>query len=848
MDRFLCIHGHFYQPPRENPWTEEIEHQESAYPFHDWNERICAECYGPNAYARILDSRGKILDIVNNYESISFNFGPTLMRWMEQKAPEVYEAIIAADRLSVARWGHGNALAQAYNHLILPLASPQDQETQILWGIEDFRFRFGRDPEAMWLPETAVNYPTLQCLNRHGMKFVILSPTQAEQVRMMGSDEWHDVSDGSIDPRRPYRCFLPETDGTVLHDRYIDVFFYDRMLAADVSFGHLLVDGEAFARRLLEAAGEQNGEPRLVNIAADGETFGHHRKHGEMALAYALRAATKRPGLELINYAAFLERHPPRWEVRIKQGPGGEGTAWSCSHGLGRWKENCGCRVTEHPEWNQKWRAPLREAIDGLRDALALLFEREGKRYFKDPFSARNAYIRVLLKRSAEQIEHFFQEEGLQDLLLSDRVGALMLLEMQRHALLMQTSCGWFFNELSGLEATAIMKHADRALQLAESFTSDDLETRFVDKLAQARSNIEGFGTGRDIFYRLVRPCRVSMRKVLNHALITDAFYNRDLEHRTIYCYDVDMEERCRQVFDSVEIRAGRASVTSQVTGERHEFIYALEWRGDGACRSVIRRVIEGMDACGMIRRFLERCIAAHGRLFQVMQEFFGDEHFTIRDMFQEERQHILSRMLGTQLDTFTDIFARIYDDTRNAVETAIAQGFVAPWEFRKAAENTLSKRLISALERLREGVHDSEDREEIRSMLQEAHRYGYRLELTPFLTMIQEILREQFSQICEEFSGMHCRELEDVVAFVRAARIGEISDFLEFINSLPIKVDKTVSQNIFYGVLRARLPELRRQSEEGSPGAHELISIIRQLAEKLDFSPDCTAGNMEGA
>jgi len=838
MKKFLCIHGHFYQPPRENPWLEDIEQQESAHPFHDWNERVCAECYAPNAHARILDERGKILDIVNNYAALSFNFGPTLLRWLERKAPEVYEAILDADRISLKRLGHGNALAQAYNHIILPLTTPRDRETQIVWGIEDFRYRFGRDPEAMWIPEIAVNYATLDALQRHGMKFVILSPTQADRVRPLGASEWFDVSNGTIDPRRAYRCFLPEPDSDA--HRFIDVFFYDGMLATSISFGELLIDGEAFAARLHSASGDPNSEARLVHLAADGETFGHHRKHGDMALAYAVRTAQERYGFEVINYGTFLERFPPRWEVAIKRGPHDEGTAWSCSHGVGRWKEQCGCRTADHPEWNQRWRKPLREAIDGLRDRLAAVYERESCRYFKDPVSARNAYIQVLLKPTEQQRAQFFQEQGFPDLSPEDRTAALSLLEMQRHALLMQTSCGWFFNELSGLETTKILQYADRALQLAAALTSEDLETPFVEKLAEAYSNIPAFGTGRDIFYRMVRPCRVTLEKVLNHAISAAAFYKTGICHQTLYGYDIDILEHTANDLDSVAVHAGRARVTAPLTQESHEFLYALAWQQGGECRSVIRRISKGMDAAALLMTFIEKWSTAGDRLFTVMQECFGGATFSLRDMFHEERQRILRHLLSKEIESYGDIFAHIYDETRYAVESAISQGLVAPWEFRKAAENTISKRLLQALERLREGVSDTTERTAIQTLLREAEQYGYQLDLAPFLNRLRDIVHEQFVLLREEFSGIHCDELEDVIAFVRAARVEELSDFLDFINSLPLTIDTTASQNIVYGLLRDRLPELEQQTEAGSSSARALKKILCQLAEKLNFSPHC--------
>lgn len=841
MNKFLCIHGHFYQPPRENPWTEEIELQASASPYHDWNERICAECYEPNGNARVLDTRHRITDIVNNYSLISFNFGPTLLDWLECKAPGVYERILQADRESLNQWGHGNAIAQAYNHMILPLASRRDLETQIIWGIEDFRFRFNRYPEAMWLPETAVNYQTLDALHRHGMKFLILAPSQAERIRKLDDDTWIDVGNGTIDPRRPYRCYLMGENEEKSRDRFIDIFFYDGALAAGISFGDLLVDGARFAERLDSAYSAADPAPQLIHAAADGETFGHHKKFGDMALAYVLRRAGTY-GFELINYGAFLERFSPQWEAELKRGVHDEGTAWSCIHGVGRWKQDCGCRVADHPGWNQRWRKPLREAMDGLRDRLATVFESEGKKYFTDCASARNAYIRVVLQRTDEELDRFFENQCSAEVAPADRVSALQLLEMQRHGMLMYTSCGWFFNELSGLEATQIIQYADRAMQLAAVIAPDDLEAAFVEKLAEASSNIPGYGTGRDIFYRLVRPCRVSMQKVLNHIVIAAAFHGNAAQHYTMYCYCIDLLEHEQKSFGTVTLHVGRAQVMSLMTRETQEFFYALERSGGHACRSVIRRIMKGMDVSRTREEFFERCAAAPERLFPLMREFFGDEYYSLRDIFYEERQRILRQVLTKELDSYGDIYARMYDETRQTVEAAINEGLVAPWEFKKAAENTLSKRLQHALERLRDGLHDEAEREKIRQILAEARDFCYHLDLAPSLRLLQEILLEQLILLQEEFCGAHSDDMQDVVEYVHAARIEEINDFLDFINSLPLELNRTASQNILFRILMEKLPALRQRADSSNGKARELVESLCLLAEKLDFSTDCVA------
>ena len=505
QDIFLTIHGHFYQPPRENPWLEAIELQDSALPFHDWNERINKECYNPNSVSKIVDSRNRILDVVNNYEYMSFNFGPTLLSWMEKYAPHTYERIIKADMESRAEHkGHGNALAQVYNHIIMPLANEHDKETQIKWGIYDFEYRFGRKPEGIWLAETAVDDDTLRVCEANDIKFVVLSPYQAQKIKKEGDKEWQDVSWGNIDPARSYRYYIKSAP-----DKYIDLFFYDGAISRSVAFDELLTDGNKFIKRLKDGVSDLRDYPQLINIATDGESYGHHTKFGDMALAYVLKIKAEEEGFKITNYAEYLSEYKSDYEVDIKQA-----SSWSCFHGVGRWQEDCGCSTGGHPGWNQKWRKPLRNALNYLRDELAKIFEKEGSKYFDDVWYVRNNYIQVILDRSGINLEHFQNEYFKKNLSDNDKVCAMELLEIQRQALLMFTSCGWFFSEISGIETVQIMKYAARAIQLATKFTNKNLEEKFLEILSEAKSNISEYGSGKDIFEKFVRPSVVSLKQI----------------------------------------------------------------------------------------------------------------------------------------------------------------------------------------------------------------------------------------------------------------------------------------------------------------------------------------------
>ncbi|OGO07717.1 MAG: hypothetical protein A2Y92_01135 [Chloroflexi bacterium RBG_13_57_8] len=497
MERYICIHGHFYQPPRENPWLEEIEWQESAYPYHDWNERVTAECYLPNAASRILDGEGYISRLVSNYARMSFNFGPTLLAWMEKNDPATYRAIIESDREGRRRFsGHGPAIAQAYNHLIMPLANHRDRYSQVAWGIRDFEHRFGRKPEGMWLPETAVDLETLDIMAEQGLKFTILAPHQARRTRRIGTSGWKDVSGGVVDITRAYMVNLPSGGR-------INVFFFHGPIANAVSFQDILKNGDKFASTLLGAFPEKKEGPQLVHIATDGENYGHHHRFADMALAYALQKIEENKLAQLTCYGEFLEKNPPTHEAEII-----EKTSWSCVHGVDRWWSDCRDTVgaSNHPDWNQKWRTPLRNAFDFLRDNLAGKYEENAGRLLKDPWAARDGYIDVILDRSPGSVNRFFAQYAARGLNAEERATALKLLELQRHAMLMYTSCGWYFDEISRPEPVQVMQYAGRVVELARELFSDDTEEAFLKVLEQAKSNIPAQGDGRRVFENLVRP------------------------------------------------------------------------------------------------------------------------------------------------------------------------------------------------------------------------------------------------------------------------------------------------------------------------------------------------------
>lgn len=505
---YFAIHGHFYQPPRENPWTGEIENQPSASPFHDWNDRIAAQCYSPNAASRILSGSGRIQDIVNNYEYMSFNMGPTLMGWIRTHLPDTYRRIQEAEAKTLKRLGHGNAIAQVYNHIIMPLASPQDRITQIRWGIADFESHFGRKPEAMWLAETAINMDVVVDLIREGIQFTILSPTQAESFRLIGGKDWKGCENTDIDTTRPYRIFPVDAEGNKICDGYLDVFFYNPWLSSAVGFEHLLRDANVFGKRIQDAFDSNRDEPQLVSIGTDGESYGHHEPFGDMCAAWLFNHYAPEHDMVPVNFGWFREHFPPQYEVKLKNAHS-EGCAWSCAHGVGRWYRDCGCSTGGGPGWNQKWRTPLRDAMNYLKKFADDVFLREFEKISKvDPWEARNRYVDVLVKPEDASRKDKFLGEILKNPDDSKaRATAVRLLKIQKFCLFSFTSCGWFFNDIEGLEPVQNMRYAERAMELLRPFLpiNHPLRDQFMSILGRAQSN-EHHWSGTEVFVRYAMP------------------------------------------------------------------------------------------------------------------------------------------------------------------------------------------------------------------------------------------------------------------------------------------------------------------------------------------------------
>jgi alpha-amylase/alpha-mannosidase (GH57 family) len=804
VQRYICIHGHFYQPPRESPWLDAVETQDSAAPFHDWNERITAECYATNAAARILDDEGRIAQIVNNYARISFNFGPTLLSWMEQAAPDVYAAVLAADRESQERFsGHGSAMAQAFHHAILPLASPRDKRTEIRWGLADFRRRFGRDPEGMWLPEAAVDIESLDMMAEEGIRFAVLSPYQAAQVRLLGEREWTEARAGRIDTTRAYQQRLPS-------GRSIALFFYDGAVSRAVAFEGLLNRGEDLAGRLLGAFLPGDDAPQLVHIATDGETYGHHHRFGEMALAYALHYIESHGLARLTNYGEFLELHPPEHEVQIA-----EDSSWSCFHGIERWRSDCGCHTGGHAGWNQAWRAPLREALNWLRDEIDERFEEAATPIFSDPWAARDAYIDLISEHSPDAVKAFMASHAAPGT-RPDPAAALRLMELQRFSLMMFTSCGWFFSEVSGIETVQVLQYAARALQLANQLFGGDLEPQFLARLREAPSNMPEYRDGAAVYERLVRPLVVDLAHVGAHYALTSLF-EQYATRQELYCYRIERRDHRALAAGKIRLGLGAMTVTSLITGESAKLTYGALHLGAQTLLGGVREE----DGAPDFAPTAQAVIAAFGRadmaeVIRLLSSYFGSLQYSLRSMFRDQQRAILATIMAATLAEVEQAYGDLYTQHAPLMRFLTDMDIPQPGEFHVAAAFTLSASLRRALET------DDLRLESIQAILEEAHQAGVQLDTSSAAHVLQRSLDRVGGQARDQPTDP--RRLQRFATAIAVA------------GALPFTIDLWAAQNIYQHLRVAVAPEQRARADQGDTRARRWMEIFSTIAEQLYF------------
>lgn len=794
--RYICIHGHFYQPPRENPWLETVETQDSAAPYHDWNERVCAECYATNGAARTVNNKNQIIRIVNNYSRMNFNFGPTLMSWLKENAPRTYRMILDGERSSRKQFGgHSSAMAQVYNHIIMPLANERDKITQIRWGIADYVNHYGSEPEGMWLAETAADTDSLELFAQHGIKFTILAPNQCRRVRPLRADAsasdpaWTTPLGNSVDTTRPY---LMRFESGVS----IAVFFYDGATSRAIAFEGLLNSGENFAARL-KAGFKDSSQPQLESVATDGESYGHHHRHGEMALAYAVRLLEQDKTVKLTNYASFLAQFPPEWECEIV-----DNTSWSCAHGVERWRSNCGCSGGK-PGFNQEWRSPLRDALDELRDAITPLTEQEGARLFTDAWAARDGYIDVILDRSEEVVDRFFEDHQSHDLTNEERVCALQLMEMQRHAQLMYTSCGWFFDDISGIETVQVIAYAARALQLAGALFGEqakDLESNFLARLAQAKSNVPGAGDGARIYKEKIGPLQLGLEQVAAHYAISSVF-SSFAEETELFCYRVRRVSYDVHTSGRGRLALGRALITSVITGFAQTFSFSVLHFGDQNITAAVKpytddEAKEFDDFVAQAAEYVQR--ADFPDVIRLVDRYYGHVAYSLTSLFTDEQRRIVQLILNSTLWDIESSLTNIYEDHASLLHYLSQAGLPKPPALTLAAEFAINAGLRRALE------GDPVDGALLRSFLQLAKADKVKLDTATLSYIADQRMKRAMVEL--QMSAGSLEMLDRALGLAQT------------LVELPFELNLWQAQNIWYEILRTSSYALTSQIAEDRP------------------------------
>ncbi|MCC5655807.1 DUF3536 domain-containing protein [Nostoc sp. XA010] len=866
---YVTVHGHFYQPPRENPYLDAIERQPSAAPFHDWNERIHWECYRPNAFARVLNDQGEVVGIVNNYEYFSFNIGPTLMSWLERYDVEVYQRILEADAKSSDRLhGHGNAIAQVYNHIIMPLANERDKYTQIRWGKEDFRSRFGRDPEGMWLAETAVDYATLEALVAEGIRFIVLAPSQALRCRPLPTQdhphsEWIEVGGSQIDSTRPYRCYLkptldtsssplsamgyapPEAIATSPNNSsteelpYIDIFFYDGPISRDMGFSDVVYNSSHFAGRIGSAVRGDHRLAQLISVATDGETFGHHKKGTEKTLAYAFTKEFPQQGWTVTNFAHYLSLNSPSWEVELKSV-----TAWSCAHGVGRWEDDCGCGG-EGGVWHQKWRRPLRDSLNWLRDQLTEVYAEHGKQLFRDPWLARDEYIQVLRDRSATNVNRFLARHQTHKLTAAEQVDALRLLEMQRHALLMFTSCGWFFEEISRPEGTQILRYAARALELAGDVAGVQLEKGFVKRLGLAPSNVDQFKHGAEIYRQLVLTAQLGFKQVAAHYAITSLFTNQkpaeahnslprkdaadkqsQRYHKKVYCYAANELDYQMQRMGSLTLAIGNLKLVSEITWESEHLVFAVLHLGGWDFHCGIQQFTGRRNYSQLKEKLfgaLKQASAAHTIL--AMTQLFGEEAFSLQNLFAEERHRIMRLLSEETLTRLGQLYTQAYRDNYGVLMAFHRDEIAVPQELQVAADIALGHRCLMTLRSLEQDIADPQKSWnhilELEAIATEAKHLRCRLNIPDGKQMLEQLIARSLWQLLHDANGSFNADIQLL------ERLIDVGDHLN------IDVSLQRSQELYFSCLHSQIGPVCITSvdNEADNKCLQLLKLGKKLA-----------------
>ena len=736
---------------------------------------------------------------MNNYAKISFDFGPTLLVWMKGASPDVYEAIVRSDQESMGNFqGHGSALAQCYNHMIMPLANARDQRTQVVWGIEDFKKRYGRLPEGMWLPETAVNVKTLELFAEFGIAFTILAPSQCKRIRHVGKTEWQPVTEATLDIRKPYLCRLPS-------GKTITLFFYNGPLSKEVAFHGILNNGEMMARRFLDGFSKDTS-PELEHIATDGETYGHHYHFAEMTLSYCLYFIDKSRQADLTNYAAYLAQYPAMDEAEII-----EDTSWSCVHGIERWRSNCGCTTGSHPEWNQLWRPPLRSAMDWLRDNLIPIYESVMSGLVQDAWKARDEYIHVLLDRTPGTIEAFLRSHAKKDLTPEEKTTVLKLLEMQRHAMFMYTSCGWFFEEVTRLESRQIMVYACRALQLAKEVSGIDLEPQFLEILRKAPSNLKEFGDAGTYYQQEVMPLKLDLRCVGAHYAISSIFRTYSPTH-TLYCYTVKREHYHRIQSGASTLVVGNAYITSMITWEVERVTYTAIKIGENIVFGGVRHYDDASNALleQLLDVFKRGDIPATIRLIDKSFE----QHTNLQNLFRDEQRNILTQIIASSLADIEGTVQHVYEQYHPIMAMLRDMKLPLPYHLATTVEfitnNELQKNLDS----------DTPNIPELRRHIEEYKQWNVPLDRTTLSFLAGRRICHMVTKVTGDPENLESLET--------------LTELIDAIRDLPLQMNLWKAQNQYFRIGKANRARIKKAADQNDTAAKHWIELFDKLGSYL--------------
>jgi hypothetical protein len=642
----------------------------------------------------------------------------------------------------------------------------------------------------MWLPETAADSATLEALAANGIKFTVLAPHQCKRIRPLKEDAaWTDTPNATVDTNHPYLARFSSGAS-------IAVFFYNGPVSRAIAFEGLLNSGDNLVARL-KAGFKDSAQPQLVHVATDGETYGHHHKHGEMALAYALRLLEQDKTVRLTNYAGFLEQFPPEFECEIV-----ENTSWSCPHGIERWRSNCGCNGGK-PGWNQAWRAPLRQALDELRDALIPLTELEAGKLFSDVWAARDAYIQVVLDRSTESVDRFFDAHQAHPLNDAERVHALKLLEMQRHAQLMYTSCGWFFDDLAGIETVQVIAYAARVLQLAQQVFGEQaapLEPAFLARLAEAHSNSPAAGDGSRIYKKCVDTMELHLEQVAAHYAISSVF-STFADETDLFCYHVRRISYEIHTSGRGRLALGRIHVASAITGHAQSFSFAVLHFGDQnitaavkACEAPEAAAFEvfSNEAAGHVQR------ADFPEVIRLLDRFYGHADYSLTSLFTDEQRRIVQLILNSTLWDIENSLTTIYQDHASLLHYLSQAGLPKPPALTLAAGFAINAGLRRALE------IDPIDQAQLRSYLSLAKADQVPLDTATLSYNADQRMKRAMVELTMSSGSLEM--LDRALALART------------LTELPFDLNLWQAQNIWYEILRTSDRALTALTAEERP------------------------------